>query len=72
MWKSVASSHFTAEEQEDLEQWVTLMGVIKFTKEVRVLRDDEGNDLRKRRALAIAEFALPRVGRLLAGVAKAA
>lgn len=51
---------FTSAEYHDLPQWIGLMGVIKFTKEVRVLLDSESDGLRKRRALAIAEFVLSR------------
>lgn len=51
-----------AAEYKDLPQWIGLMGVIKFTKEVRVLLDSEPDGLRKRRALAIAEFVLSHVG----------
>jgi len=49
-----------SKEYQDLLLWIGLMGVIKFTKEVRVLLDSESDGLRKRRALAIAEFVLSR------------
>lgn len=52
---------FTSAEYHDLPQWIGLMGVIKFTKEIRVLLDSESDGLRKRRALAIAEFVLSRL-----------
>ncbi|MFU8790468.1 MAG: phosphotransferase enzyme family protein, partial [Methylobacter sp.] len=49
------------EEQEDLSRWLELIGIIKFTKEIRVLLQRPKEDLRRRRALAIAEFVLSRV-----------
>lgn len=52
---------FTSAEYGDLPQWIGLMGMIKFTKEVRVLLESESDGLRKRRALAIAEFVLARL-----------
>lgn len=56
------SRHYPLSSAEylDLPKWVALMGVIKFTKEVRVLLENESESLRKRRALAIAEFVLSR------------
>jgi len=50
----------TSAEYKDLPLWIGLIGVIKFTKEIRVLLDNESEVLRKRRALAIAEFTLSR------------
>ena len=38
------------------------MGVIKFTKEIRVLLERPKENLRKQRALAMAEFILSRTG----------
>ncbi len=60
-------SHYSAhnpllpEEQEDLNRWIELIGIIKFTKEIRVLLQRPKENLRRRRALAIAEFVLARV-----------
>ena len=51
----------TSPEYKDLPLWIGLMGVIKFTKEIRVLLDSESDGLRMRRALAIAEFVLSRL-----------
>ena len=50
----------SAEEREDLPKWIELMGVIKFTKEIRVLLERPKENLRKQRALAIAKFILSR------------
>lgn len=50
----------TSAEYKDLPLWIGLMGVIKFTKEVRVLLEADNADLRLRRALAIARFVLSR------------
>ncbi|MDP2829174.1 MAG: phosphotransferase [Sulfuricellaceae bacterium] len=60
------TSHYplTSSEYKDLSLWIGLMGVIKFTKEVRVLLDSESDGLRKRRALAIAEFVLAHVAHM--------
>ncbi|MGZ8183773.1 MAG: phosphotransferase enzyme family protein [Methylobacter sp.] len=52
----------TAEEVQDLPLWISLIGIIKFTKEVRVLLERPQESLRHKRALAIAEFTLARVG----------
>jgi len=49
------------EEQADLTRWIELIGIIKFTKEIRVLLQRPKENLRRRRALAIAEFVLSRV-----------
>lgn len=53
----------TAAEQEDLPHWVGLVGLIKFTKEIRVLSDRPQQNLRRKRALAIAEFTLARAAK---------
>lgn len=53
-------SPFTAEETQQLPQWIELIGLIKFTREVRALLEHPGDELRKKRALAIAEFVLSR------------
>lgn len=50
-----AHAPLTADETATLAQWIEWIGVIKFTKEVRVLLQRNGSDdLRRRRALAIA------------------
>ena len=46
----------TPEEQADLPKWIALVGIIKFTKEVRVFLEKPQVSLRRKRALAIAEF----------------
>lgn len=51
-----AVSVLTADEQDDLNSWIALMGVVKFTKEVRVLFVNDKGRLRERRALGIANF----------------
>jgi hypothetical protein len=38
------------------------MGIIKFTKEVRVLLERPQESLRRKRALAIVDFTLARMG----------
>ena len=55
-----ASNPLSTEELEDLPKWVELMGIIKFTKEIRVLLERPAEQLRRKRALAIAEFVLSR------------
>lgn len=50
----------TAEEREDITDWMQLLGVIKFTKEIRVLLERPKENLRRKRALAIADFVLSR------------
>ncbi|GAB6043518.1 phosphotransferase enzyme family protein [Endothiovibrio diazotrophicus] len=55
----------SAEERADLPRWIALMGVIKFAKEVRVIRDPalkRQHSLRTKRALAIAGFLSERIG----------
>ncbi len=47
-------------EQEDLPRWIELIGLIKFTKEIRVMLEKPKEALRRRRALAIARFLLDR------------
>lgn len=54
-------SPFTTQENKDLPEWVGLIGIIMFTKEVKELLDNLSDSLRRRRALAIAEFVLSRV-----------
>ncbi|WP_152555140.1 phosphotransferase enzyme family protein [Desulfonatronum thiodismutans] len=64
-----AQTTLTPAEHEDLEKWIELMGCIKFTKEIRVLLERPKEKLRRRRALAIAEFVLSRTGPNLASAA---
>jgi len=52
----------TPDEIQDLPQWISLIGLIKFTKEVRVLLERPQENLRHKRALAIADFTLARAG----------
>lgn len=49
-------SPLTDGERSHLLDWVTLVGCIKFTKEVRVYLEDKSKKLRATRALAIAKF----------------
>lgn len=58
-----AAYPLTAAEKEDLPAWITLIGVIKFAKEVRVMLERPKENLRRKRALAIADFVVKRVGR---------
>lgn len=58
------SNPLTAKERKDLPKWIELIGVIKFTKEVRVLLERPKEELRKKRALAIAGFILSRTEKL--------
>ncbi len=55
-----AKAPLTPDEQGVLPQWIELIGCIKFTKEVRVLLERPHENLRRRRALAIAGFVLSR------------
>jgi Ser/Thr protein kinase RdoA (MazF antagonist)/predicted nucleotidyltransferase len=52
----------TAGEERNLLRWIELVGVIKFTKEIRVMLEQPAEKLRKQRALAIAGFVLSRTG----------
>ncbi len=54
----------SAKERKDLPKWIELIGVIKFIKEVRVLLERPTEELRKKRALAIAGFVLSRTNKL--------
>jgi Ser/Thr protein kinase RdoA (MazF antagonist) len=53
----------TAKELDDLPQWIELVGLIKFIKEIRVLLQRPGSRLRTKRALLIAQFVLLRGGK---------
>lgn len=55
-----ANNPLSAEELEDLPKWGELIGVIKFAKEIRVMLQRPTEQLRRKRALAIAEFILSR------------
>lgn len=55
-----AANPLSFEEIEDMPKWIGLIGVIKFTKEIRVLLERPAEQLRRKRALAIAEFVLSR------------
>ena len=56
-------SPFTVKEIKKLPQWIELIGLIKFIKEVRELLVRPTDDLRRKRALAIADFVLSRIDR---------
>lgn len=47
---------FTEQERNSLPEWIELIGIILFTKEIRVLLQSKADNLRRRRALAIHEF----------------
>ena len=49
-------SPLTVKEDKKLPEWTELIGLIKFTREVRALLEIPDDELRKKRALAIAEF----------------
>lgn len=51
-----AANPLTPAEREDLPAWIILMGVIKFAKELRVMLERPKENLRRKRALAIADF----------------
>ncbi|MBF0628777.1 MAG: phosphotransferase [Magnetococcales bacterium] len=51
-----AASPLNAAETRTLPLWITLLGTIKFIKEVRVLVERPNEALRRQRALAIAGF----------------
>lgn len=55
-------SPFTEQESNDLLEWIALIGIILFTKEIRSLLENTADNLRRRRALAIAEFVRSRTG----------
>ena len=55
-----ASNPLTAKETKKLSQWIELVGFIKFTREIRALLEHPTDGLRRKRALAIAEFVLSR------------
>lgn len=46
----------TSEEIDDLPHWIALTGVIKFAKEVKMMLEKPDESLRRKRALAIADF----------------
>lgn len=58
------SNPLTTKERKDLPKWIELIGIIKFIKEVRVLLERPTEELRKKRALAIAGFILSRAKKL--------
>ncbi|MDD2915439.1 MAG: phosphotransferase [Gallionella sp.] len=55
-----ASNPLTDGETGKLLQWIELTGLIKFTREIRALLEHPADELRRKRALAIAEFVLSR------------
>lgn len=54
------TSALSSEEHQDLPKWTELIGLIKFIKEVRVFVERPKEELRKKRALAVAGFLLSR------------
>ncbi len=54
-------SALTATEQADLDDWILLISLIMFTKEIRVLTEEEDSTLREQRALGIAHFITQRL-----------
>lgn len=57
-----ACNPLTDKEVKKLPQWIELTGLIKFTREVRALLEHPADELRRKRALAIAGFVLSRAG----------
>lgn len=55
-----ANCALSAGEEADLPRWIDLIGIIKFSKEVRVMLERPTENLRRKRALAIAEFLISR------------
>ena len=53
-------SSLSDKEIKKLPQWIELIGLIKFTREVRTLLERPTDELRRKRALAISEFVLSR------------
>lgn len=55
-----AHSSLSKKETQKLPQWIEFVGLIKFTREVRALLEHPGDELRKKRAMAIANYVLSR------------
>lgn len=53
-----AASPLSATERDDLGRWRDLVGIIKFAKEVRVMLERPKENLRRKRALAVAAYLL--------------
>lgn len=54
-----AHAALSNEEREDVPRWTELLGLIKFTKELRVIQQRPKNEmLRRQRALALANYML--------------
>jgi len=51
-----AVSPLNGDERADLPAWAELIGVIKFAKEIRILLEHPTQELRRKRAVAIAQF----------------
>ncbi len=54
-------SSLSPEERADIPRWLELIGVIKFTKELRVMLERPAEALRRRRALAVADYVRSRL-----------
>ena len=54
-------SSLNPEERADIPRWLELIGVIKFTKELRVMLERPAEALRRRRALAVADYVRSRL-----------
>lgn len=55
--------HLSSNERLDLQAWTELVGIIKFSKEIRVFLERPKEHLRRKRALAISKFLLERCHR---------
>ena len=53
-----ANKPLAEKEAQNLSQWIELVGLIKFTREIRALLEHPTDELRRKRAMAIAEFVL--------------
>lgn len=58
-----AAFPLSAEELEDLPHWTALIGIIKFSKELKTMLEKPKEALRRKRALAIAQFLIARCGK---------
>ena len=56
-----AAAPLSGNELEDLPNWIRLVGVIKFAKEIRVMLQRPTEVLRRKRALAISGFLRERI-----------
>lgn len=58
-----ASAPLTEQETNQLTRWIELCGLIAFIKEIRVFLETPAEELRRKRAMAIAGFVLSRTAK---------